>query len=244
MTVLSDTNARVLAARRLNDRRVRRDTGRFLAEGAQAVDSALRRPGVVLELFATADALRRLDWLPGLADAAGVAIDEVSVKAAGGLSDTVTPQGIVAVCRQVDIPLAEALARAPRLVAALVDANDPGNAGTVVRTADAAGADAVLLVGGVDIYNPKAVRSSAGSLFHLDLVVGTDATELLDAARAAGLHRLATTGRADQDLDALIDAGVLAGPRASIWPPRPRCVSMPVHDPSGAKRANLRDRFG
>jgi TrmH family RNA methyltransferase len=213
--MLSDSNARVLAARHLKDRRARRDTGLFLAEGAQAVTEALARAGAVQQLFATAEALDRLAWLQPSAAAADVLIDEISAKSAASLSDTVTPQGIVAVCRRIDVSLEQALANRPRLVAALVDTNDPGNAGTVLRTADAAGADAVVLVGGVDIYNAKAVRASAGSLFHVDVVVDAGIEELLAAASATGLQRIATSGHADHDLDEVIDDSTLAGP--TLW---------------------------
>ena len=89
------------------------------------------------------------------------------------LSQTVTPQGLVAVCGLLDRPLAELLDARPRLLAVLAHARDPGNAGTVVRAADAAGAGGVLLTGdSVDPYNGKCVRASAGSLFHLPVVVG------------------------------------------------------------------------
>ena len=120
---------------------------------------------------------------------------EISSKAAAALSETVSPQGLVAVCRAVDVPLETALARDARLVAVLVDANDPGNAGTIVRTADAAGADVVVFAGSsVDPYNGKAVRARAGSLFHLDIVVDVSPAEAIAAGRAAGLAVLAAAG--------------------------------------------------
>ena len=120
---------------------------------------------------------------------------EISSKAAAKLSETVSPQGLVAVCRAVDVPLETALARDARLVVVLVHANDPGNAGTIVRTADAAGADVVVFAGrSVDAYNGKAVRASAGSLFHLDIVVDVSPAEAIAAGRAAGLAVLAATG--------------------------------------------------
>ncbi len=159
--------------------------------------------GVVDELFATEAARERYPELTGESS-------EISVKDAAGLSETVTPQGLVAVCRRIDVPLSEAL-DAARLVAVLVEPNDPGNAGTILRTADAAGADAVVIVGGVDIYNGKAVRATAGSLFHLRVCV--DAS--LEAVLGSGLVTLATTGAGATDLDELIDAGVLAEP--SLW---------------------------
>jgi TrmH family RNA methyltransferase len=165
--------------------------------------------GVVTELFATADALERnADLL------AGQHVSEISAKAAATLSETVTPQGLAAVCRMIDVPLVQALAGSPRLVAVLVEANDPGNAGTVLRTADAAGADAVILVGGVDLYNGKTVRATAGSLFHLPIALDVRAEEVLVAARSAGLMSLATSGAAERDLDELDDATLS---RPTLW---------------------------
>jgi RNA methyltransferase, TrmH family len=181
---------------------VRRETGRFLAEGAQAVREALAA-GAVDEIFATAPALARYPELT--TDAA-----EISDKDAAALSETVTPQGLVAVCRRIDVRLADAL-RDARLVAVLVEPNDPGNAGTILRTADAAGADAVVVVGGVDVYNGKAVRASVGSLFHLRVCV--DAS--LDDVLGADLVKLATAGAGSTELDELIDDGGLARP--TMW---------------------------
>jgi RNA methyltransferase, TrmH family len=209
--VISDANPRLHAARQLTRRRGRQETDLFLAEGVQAVREALRHPDVVVEVFATAQAQQRYgDVL------AGVTVLEVSPRAAATLSETVTPQGLVAVCRRVDIPLSRALAHQPQLVAGLVTVTDPGNAGTVLRTADAAGANAVVLAGAsVDIYNGKAVRASAGSLFHLDVVTDADPVELISAGHEAGLSVLATTAAGERDLDELADEGTLGRP--ALW---------------------------
>lgn len=207
--MLSQSNARLAAARRLTRRQGRREAGLFLAEGVQAVREALRA-GAVRELFATAEAIARNEEL-----LAGADCSEVGERSAAALSETVTPQGLIAVCRAVDLSLDAALAKAPRLVAVLVDANEPGNAGTILRTADAAGAGLVVFAGGVDAYNGKAVRASAGSLFHLDVVLDADVDDVLAAGRAAGLTSLATTAAGDRDLDELIDDRALAQP--SMW---------------------------
>ena len=125
---------------------------------------------------------------------ADVRITLVSDRVAASLSDTVTPQGVVAVVREAAVTLDEVLGRGPRLLAVLVDASDPGNAGTVIRTADAAGADAVVLVGdSVDPHNPKSVRASAGSLFHLPVLRLPDPIAVIAALRRAGLAVIATT---------------------------------------------------
>ncbi|MDQ0382177.1 TrmH family RNA methyltransferase [Amycolatopsis thermophila] len=139
---------------------------------------------------------------------AGVRVSRITDRAAAGLSETVTPQGIVAVCTVLDRPLEGLLGPSARLVAVLDGVADPGNAGTVIRVADAAGADAVLLTGdSVDPHNGKCVRASAGSLFHLPLARVRDTAAALGACRAAGLRLLAAHGYADTELGAL-DAAV------------------------------------
>jgi RNA methyltransferase, TrmH family len=210
MTFTSRT-PRVVAARRLQRRRDRDQTGRFLAEGPQAVRAALAA-GVVLELFGTGAALDRHADLVALAPEVSLVTDE----AIEALSETVQPQGLVAVCERVDVSLAVALAKRPRLVAVAAEIRDPGNAGTVLRTADAAGAGAVIFAGdAVDPYNGKCVRASAGSLFHVDVVRAP--LDVADDLRASGLQVLATTGYGSDDLDSLADDGVLAAPTAWLF---------------------------
>lgn len=202
---------RVVAARRLQRRRDRDQTGRFLAEGPQAVREALTA-GVVLELFGTDAALTRHADLA--ADAA--VVSPVTDEALAALAETVHPQGLVAVCEQADVPLRAALDK--RLVAVLADIRDPGNAGTVLRTADAAGAGAVVFAGdAVDPYNGKCVRASAGSLFHVDVVRDRDPAGVVTALRDAGVQVLAATGHGDDDLDDLLDAGTLDRPTAWLF---------------------------
>ncbi|SCL73740.1 TrmH family RNA methyltransferase [Micromonospora peucetia] len=209
---------RVAAARRLQRRRDREAAGRFLAEGPQAVREALARPGVVTELFGTPAALDRHAELAARAAAADVPVSEVTDEALAALAETVAPQGLVAVCRHLDVPLEQALAAGPRLVAVLAEIRDPGNAGTVLRTADAAGAAAVVFAGeAVDPYNGKCVRASAGSLFHVDVVRAPDPVGVVAALRAAGLTVFATTGYGEDDLDDLGDDGRLATPTAWLF---------------------------
>ncbi len=160
----------------------------------------------VLELFATADAIERHPELT--ADAA-----EISEKDAAALSETVTPQGLVAVCRLPRPTLADVAESSPRLLAVLVEPNDPGNAGTIIRTADAAGADAVVLDGGVDAFNGKAVRASAGSVFHLPIVEGPAA----DVCALRGVTTLAATGSGARSIDELAADGTLSGPTAWLF---------------------------
>jgi TrmH family RNA methyltransferase len=217
-TPFTPRTPRVVAARRLHRRRDRETTGRFLAEGPQAVREALRRPGTVTELFGTPTALDRYAELTALALGGDVPVSPVTDDALAALAETVAPQGLVAVCRHLDVPLARALDAGPRLVAVLAEIRDPGNAGTVLRTADAAGAGTVVFAGdAVDPYNGKCVRASAGSLFHVDVVRSDDPAEVVAALRAGGLTVLATTGYGDVDIDDLADAGRLAAPTAWLF---------------------------
>jgi TrmH family RNA methyltransferase len=141
--------------------------------------------------------------------------DEAAIAA---LADTVHPQGVVAVCRTVTVMLADVLAPGPRLLAVCADVRDPGNAGTVVRCADAAGAGGVVLTGdSVDVHNGKAVRASVGSLFHLPVAVHRDPAVTVAALQGAGLTVLAADGYGELDLDDAEDAGVLAAPTAWLF---------------------------
>ncbi len=208
--MLTERSARVATAHRLLRKARRVESGEFLAEGAQAVAEAVgverEQPGTVRELFVTEAAGIRNRELVRAAFAVGIDVLQVTDKAAAALSDTVHPQGLVARCTLGWTPLEDLLADDPKLVAVLVESADPGNTGTVIRLADAAGADAVIFAGdGVDPFNPKAVRASTGSLFHLPLVTEPDARALLERLSSAGLSVLATTGTADVDLDAADD---------------------------------------
>ena len=208
---------RVKEAAKLAGRSARLKTGRFLAEGPQAVREALiahraalaeGRPGVVVEAYATQACLDRLPELAELADQATVRLATDEVLAA--MADTVSPQGIVAVCRIQSPSLEEVLAARPKLLAVMCEVRDPGNAGTILRAADSAGADAVILTASsVDIHNPKAVRSTVGSLFHLPVVSGVDFAELSSRLHDAGITILAADGYGSQDLDALQDSSAL-----------------------------------
>ena len=204
---------RVRDVAKLAGRPARLKTGRFVAEGPQAVREALLShradvsaggSGLVLEVFATEACIERL---PELADLAAdlplrMATDEVIA----AMATTISPQGIVAVCRITDYDLDDVLASGAQLIAVLCEVRDPGNAGTILRAADSAGADAVILTAAsVDIHNPKAVRSTAGSLFHLPVVTGLSFDFVMAALRAHGLTVLAADGYGDVDLDRLQD---------------------------------------
>ena len=209
---------RVAAARRLAKRAFRSADGRFLAEGPQAVREAAASPGVLIEVFSTAEAAQRHADLLDACQRAGAPVALVSGEVMASIAQTVTPQGIAAVCHRLDVTIDEALAKPPRLVTVLVDARDPGNTGTVIRTADAAGADAIVLTGGsVDPYNGKCVRATAGSIFHVPLVVAGPVEPAVDRLREAGLGILAADGAGDVDLDTALDSGSLERPTAWLF---------------------------
>ncbi len=210
--LLTERSGRVAAARKLTRRAGRDDAGAFLAEGRQAVAESLALavadPSAVREVFATeAAAAAHADLLAGTA----VPVRLVTEKAAATLSETVTPQGLVAVCALRDVPADDVVAAPPALAVGLAGLADPGNAGTVLRTADACGAGAVVFgAGSADPYGGKAVRSSAGSLFHVDVVRGAPLGPLVPRLQARGVTVLAADGGGEAVLDGLGPA--LAGP--------------------------------
>ena len=216
---------RLKAARRLNKRAFRQRERAFLAEGPQAVAEAFHCGARITDLFVTVPARTRHHDLVAAIAAAGIPVHVVSGEVMDDLAQTVTPQGLLAVCGFVDVPLADVAQRAmtapgaePALIALLANVRDPGNAGTVLRTADAAGAHAVVFAdASVDPYNGKCVRASAGSLFHLPVVAGARLEDVVVTLREAGLRVVAADGRAGRSLD---DPGVqarLAGPTAWMF---------------------------
>ena len=198
------------AAVKLHRQIVRRREARFLAEGPNLVEAALRR-GLVSEMFVTEDASTRFASM-----LTGVPVHLVTERAAKALSETVTPVGLVAVCSVPETTLDVVLADSPRLVAVAVEISEPGNAGTLIRIADAMGADAVVLAGhSVDPYNGKCLRASAGSIFSIPVVSETDAAHAVSALREAGLQVLATT----VDGEVSLDDAALDGPTAWLFGP-------------------------
>ena len=216
--LLTTRSGRVKTARSLARRASRADRRLFLAEGPQAVREALALPGCVREVFAVAAAAAAHPDLVSAAAASGVDWLAVDEQALASLSETVAPQGVLAVCSFLDRPLSALLATDPRLVVVCADVRDPGNAGTVVRSADAAGAGGVVLSGSsVDPYNGKAVRASVGSLFHLPLVLEADTPTVVAALRARGLTVLAADGAGEVDLDDAAEDGLLSRPTAWLF---------------------------
>ncbi|MGZ5295561.1 MAG: TrmH family RNA methyltransferase [Actinomycetota bacterium] len=191
-------NPKVAAAIRLKKRAFREEDRRFLVEGAQGVGESLEHPGHLLSLFVSDD----MNPLAVRARRSGVDVHEVSADVMAKLTSTVTPQGIVGVSAFLDVA-SEAL---PDIgcIAVLHEVRDPGNAGTVLRSADAAGVGGVVFTkSSVDAYNPKTVRSSAGSIFHLPIVRDEDTAAVLQGSRDRGMRILAMDGHGDEDLYAV-----------------------------------------
>ncbi|MFC0849342.1 MULTISPECIES: TrmH family RNA methyltransferase [Streptomyces] len=220
--LISPRSPRVAAARRLARRNFRGKERRFIAEGPQAVREAVEHrvggEATLVELFTTVEAAERYADIVAAARDAGARVHYADDEVLAEVSQTVTPQGLVGVCRFLDSPFEEILKARPKLVAVLAHVRDPGNAGTVLRCADAAGADAVVLTdASVDLYNPKSVRASVGSLFHLPVAVGVPVEQAVQGLRDAGVRILAADGAGEDDLDDELDAGTMGGPTAWIF---------------------------
>lgn len=226
MSLLTERSARVAAAVKLHRHIGRRRAARFLAEGPNLVEAALRR-GAVSEVFATESAAERYGDL-----LSGFPVQLVTERAAKALSDTVTPVGLVAVCAVPESSIREILAGNPTLLAVAVGLSEPGNAGTVIRVADAMGADAVVLTGhSVDPYNGKCLRASAGSIFSVPVVSDPDGLAVVTHIRDAGLQILATTLDGDLGLE---DAD-LAAPTAWLFGPEAHGLPVELADLATAR---------
>nr|WP_199345478.1 RNA methyltransferase [Mycobacteroides chelonae] len=207
---MTERSQTVIDAVKLHRPAARRRAGLFLAEGPNLVEAALRS-GAVERVFATEAATERFAGL--LVDAP---VRLVTERAAKALSDTVTPVGLVAECRSIAAQWSQVAADSPRFVVVAVDISEPGNAGTLIRVADAMGADAVVLAGNsVDPFNGKSLRASVGSVFNVPVVPAGDAAVVAENVTARGGAVLATTLDGELSLD---DADpVLAGPCAWIF---------------------------
>ncbi|MDX6224436.1 MAG: methyltransferase, TrmH family [Frankiales bacterium] len=196
----------------------------------------------VREVFATAAALERHRDLRLDAERTGIVVTVIDDRVLAQLSDSVSPQGLVAVVAVLAADLSTVLKTDPRLVVVLADVRDPGNAGSVIRVADAAGADAVVLTrGSVDPWGGKAVRASAGSVFHLPVITGLETGEVVRVLQKAGLAVLAADGGGALGLDVADEQGLLAQRTAWLFgneawglPPEiaglaDQVVAVPIH---------------
>lgn len=204
---------RVKAVRALHSRSGRRKAGRFLVEGPQAVASAIDAVdgGVVVHelvvddaaAVAHADAVLR-------ARSRGVRVTTASAAVLEAMSQTSTPQGILAICGLLPDPDLRAMLAGSRPVIILDSVSDPGNVGTIIRTADAVGAAGVILTGeSADVHNGKVVRATAGSLFHLPVAGCVDLSRAITAVRESGRPLAVTMGTGDVDLFEAVAAGLI-----------------------------------
>ena len=186
--ISSPRSPRVRAVAQLKQRTARSQTGLFVLEGPQALREAIDAGAAIDEVFFTASGVERH---PDLIERSDAPTTEVSDEALARMADTSSPQGFVAAARQFPRRLDDALEGAARVVI-LHEISDPGNLGTVIRVADAAGFDAVIVTeGSVDVYNPKVVRATTGSLFHVPHAVGVTTEEAVAAVRKRGFSVLA-----------------------------------------------------
>ncbi len=191
MEITGLQNPLVKAAAELKQKKYRQQRGLFLAEGLRTVEEAVRY-GSVESIFYTAIEDERTRSVLEEAAAQQVQLICVSEAVMKKIADTETPQGVLAVCRMEKISLEELLAGG-RMLLVLDRVGDPGNIGTMLRTADAAGLGGLLLLKGcADIYAPKTVRASMGSLFHVPVLSGLSEEQFVSAAHKAGYELLVT----------------------------------------------------
>lgn len=189
----TERTPRIVKAAKLHRAKERRQTQRFLVEGANAVEAAVAT-GAATDIFVTEKAARDHEEIVTAAGYMDVYTHAIDNKASQRLAETVTATGIYAVCRSVTWSLGAVLNGKPRLVVVGVETADPGNAGTLIRIADVCGADAVVFAGQtVDPESNKVARASAGSLFHVPVVRDTNVNDVLGQLRASDLAQAATT---------------------------------------------------
>lgn len=206
---------RVAALQKKSDRR---ETGQFLVEGPQSLREALTfKPELLQEVFATPTALEKHRDLAQLARQHDIEIEYISEDVLNAMSETITPQGFVAVCQQFPKSMKTIFDGQPKLVVIMEEVRDPGNAGTIIRAADAAGADAVVLSGrSIDVFSPKVVRSTTGSIFHLPVGIAEELGAAIEAAKQAGLQVIAADISGD-DLTSARAEGLLKQPTAWVF---------------------------
>ena len=157
---------------------------------------ALERDYAIKELFVTGD-----DAIASSARSKGIPIVEVDASVMRAIADTTTPQGVVAVVTMPERELSEVVS-AGDLILVLADVRDPGNAGTLLRSATAAGASAVVFTkGAVDPFSPKTVRAAAGTFFQVPVVVGDSLADAVEALRDAGFVVVGAEADAAEDMN-------------------------------------------
>ena len=210
----------------LRERRARDDAGAFVCEGPRVVAAALEHGAELLECFVGVDASAEVQQVARACAEAGAKVKVLDSGASARLGDTVTPQPLFATARMRRLGLAalgDMHVGAADITLVAVELGDPGNAGTLVRGAAAAGVPVVVLgSGSVDAYNPKVVRASAGAIFGVPVVEGWSAMEALDALGASGRRRLgavAGTGTPYDLVDFTAPSAIVLGSEAHGLPP-------------------------
>jgi TrmH family RNA methyltransferase len=199
-------DARVRRIRRLlAQRSARRSEGAFVVEGTNVLEAALDGEADIEALFAAPEAESECPALLDRAGRRGIIVHRLAPGVLERVADTVTPQPVLAVARRRPPALADVAAgegAEPKLLVVGVDVRDPGNAGTLIRSAEAAGAHGVIFCrGSVDVTNPKTVRASAGALFHVPVVEGCDPQEVLGVLGDLGLQRIAAVAHGGERPD-------------------------------------------
>ncbi|WIM68760.1 RNA methyltransferase [Corynebacterium breve] len=211
----TERTPRVVNAAKLHRAAARRKANQFLVEGENAVEAAVAT-GAATDIFVTEEAADRFADVVTTAGYMDVYTHAINDKAAAALSDTVSTTGIFAVCKPVTWTVGQVLKGRTNFVAVGVETNDPGNAGTLIRIADAVGADGVIFAGDtVDPQSGKAVRASAGSIFHTPVARDRDVKGVIGQLKAAGLKIVATTMDGEVGLDQA--EGILAQPTAWLF---------------------------
>ncbi|MFM1953127.1 MAG: hypothetical protein RL187_336 [Actinomycetota bacterium] len=205
----------VRAVAKLAKKQRRSEARLFLVEGPQATREALAfRPEVVRDIFATVSGRDRNPDIMSMAARAGLPVTVVSDAVLEAMADTVTPQGVLAVASYVDVSLESAISASSKHVVVLHQVKDPGNVGNIIRTADAAGVDAVVVTSeSVDVFNPKVVRATTGSVFHIPVVTDVSLPEVMSVVNRHGITVLATDA-AGKNLGLVSQDGELRGPIA------------------------------
>ena len=223
-TPLSASNPRIASLRRLSGRRkARLEAGRFVIEGPVPIAELLAAGADLDELYVDLDQWAQVDDRSPLrsvvrdADASGVPVWGLTSSVFASVSDTATPQGVLALAIRSVAPV-RSVADLDGPVLVLVDISDPGNAGTLVRAAEAAGCAGVVFAGSsTDPFGPKAVRAAAGSIVRLRVSEDTEVSTVLDELRSAGRTLVATVvdgGAAPEATDLSVPVAILIGSEA------------------------------
>ena len=223
-TPLSASNPRIASLRRLTGRRkARLEAGRFVLEGPVPIAELLASGAEIDELYVDLEQWEQADDRSPLrslvrdAEEVGVPIWGLAASVFASVSDTNSPQGALALAIRTVTPI-EVLAEGDGTILVLVDISDPGNAGTLVRAAEASGCAGVVFAGSsTDPYGPKAVRAAAGSIVRIPIAEQTDCSAALEELRSAGRRLVATVvdgGSAPEAADLTGSIAVLIGSEA------------------------------